>query len=226
MILSAVGYSKPSDSTRTKRIEIGITYSPNYCYRKLKADASSKWISDIRDTMEIAKFGYSAGINLVYKIKNNFSLESGILFSDKGEKTKEYLLGNSSSGKLPINNTDIHHYMYLDIPVKANYYILTGKLKLFVTAGVSANIFLIQKNTSILGYSDRASEKQTSKINSGLSKINLSFIAGLGIDCPVTKKINFKIQPIYSRSINSIINTPIKSYLYSAGLNIGIYFKL
>ena len=176
--------------------------------------------------MEIAKFGYSTGFNLVYRIKNNFTIESGILFSDKGEKTKKYSLENSPSGNLPISNMDIHHYIYLDIPFKANYYVLTGKLKLFITAGVSANIFLTQKNTSVLGYSDRATEKQTSKINSGLSKINFSFIAGIGIDCPITKKINFKIQPVYRRSINSIIDAPIKSYLYSAGLNLGVFYKL
>lgn len=221
-----IAFCEIPDSTKTKKIEIGVTYSPNYCYRKLRADASGKWLSDIRDTMEIAKFGYSAGFNIVYKIKKNFTLGSGILFSDKGERTKKYSLGNSPAGKLPINNTDIHHYIYLDIPVKGNYYILTGKLKLFLTAGISTNILLTQRNTSILGYGDRAPEKSSSTVNSGLSKINFAFIAGFGIDCPVTDKTNFKIEPIYSRSIHSIIDAPIKSYLYSAGLNIGIYYKL
>ena len=219
--------SSTIDSLKIKKnIEIGVSYSPDICYRKLKSDENSKWISDIRDTMEVAKLGYTAGLNIVYWYKNNISFETGLLFSDKGEKTKKYSLGNFSSTKLPINNIDIHHYYYLAFPIKANYYFVNKKCKLFVTGGITTNLFLSQKNTSILGYSDRDSEKKTTKINSELSSINFSFLIGAGIDYPLSDKSNLKFEPSYSRSINSITSAPVKSYLSAIGFKLGVYFKL
>jgi Outer membrane protein beta-barrel domain len=218
-------FSETGDSVKTKKLQIGITYSPDYSYRKLKSDASGKLIADMRDTMEIGKYGFTTGVNIVYLITKKISIASGLLLSDKGERTKKYALGNAASGVLPVNNRFIYHYMYLDIPIKANYYILTGKLKLFVTAGMSANIFLTQKTTSILDYNSRSSEKKTSTVESDFSKINLAYTAGLGIDYPISTKMNFKLEPVYRRSITSVINAPVKSYLYSVGLNVGLYYQ-
>ena len=216
-----------SDSTKTRKIEIGITYSPDYCYRTLKPDASSKWITDIRDTLEIPKLGYTLGANVVYHLNKKISIESGLLFSDKGDKTKKYVLENSPTGELPINNTFIYHYFYLDIPLKANYYILTGKVKLFLTAGISTNVFLTKKEISILGYSNMDTKKNSSTVNSEYSRFNFAVIAGFGMNCKMANKLNLKLEPIYRRSITSITsNTPIKEYLYSIGLNVGIYYNL
>jgi hypothetical protein len=218
-------FSETGDSVKTKKLQIGITYSPDYSYRKLKSDASGKLIADLRDTMEIGKYGYTTGINFVYLINKKISIASGLLLSDKGERTKKYILLNPATGVLPVNNTFIYHYMYLDIPVKANYYILTEKLKLFVTAGVSANFFLTQKTTSILGYNSRSSEKKTSTVESDFLKINFAYTVGFGIDYPISNKFIFKLEPIYQRSITSVINAPVKSYLYSVGLNVGLYYQ-
>ena len=226
LLLPLTLFCETTDSSKVSKLEIGITYSPDYCYRKLKPDAGSKWIADIRDTIEIGKLGYTTGLNVVYNISKKISIGTGILFSDKGEKTKKTFLGNSLSGSLPINNKFIYHYLYIDIPVKANYTILNGKFKLFLTAGISTNIFLGQKTTSILYYGNRDSEKRKTNVSSDFSKINFAYIVGFGIDYPVTDKLNFKLEPLFRHSINSVIKAPIKSYLYSTGVNIGIYFKL
>jgi len=216
-----------TDSNKTKKFEIGITFSPDYCFRKLKTDTESKWIADIRDTLETGKFGYTTGLNVVYNINKKFSVAAGVLFSDKGKRTKKYSLGNFNSANAPISNTYIYHYHSIDIPIKANYYILTEKIRFFITAGVSTTIFIAQKTTSKLEYRERNPEKSSStNTSSAFTKINFSVIAGLGIDCAITDKFNFKMEPLYRRSITSIINAPIKEYLYSAGLNIGIYYKL
>jgi len=61
---------------------------------------------------------------------------------------------------------------------------------------------------------------------SGLSRINFAVVAGLGINYDLTSRLTFRVEPTYRRSITSIINAPIKGYLYSAGINTGIYFKL
>ncbi len=220
-----------TDSTKIRKIEIGITYSPDYCYRSLKPDAINKWITDIRDTLEIPKLGYTTGLNATFYINKKITLETGILFSDKGEKTKKYVINGSTSSIQTDNNQAtknkfIYHYLYFDIPAKVNYYILTKKLKLFLSAGVSTNIFLLQKTTSVLEYNDGHSEKNNSVIHSGFSRINLAVIGGFGINYNLTNRFNFRLEPVYRRSLTSIIKAPVKDYLYSAGLNVGIFYKL
>ena len=219
--------------TTTKKYSIGLTFSPDYCYRTLKPDASSKWIADDRNSHEIPKIGYTAGLNLAVNINKRFTFETGLLFSDKGEQTKQYSVvwvdvNGQVDPTMPVANTFIYHYLYLDIPIKVNYYILTGRAKLFLTAGISPNIFLTQKTVSLLEYSDGHTTINTSSGSgyTGFAIINLTFIAGLGFEYNFTKKVYLKIEPIYRRSITSIVNAPIKGYLYSSGLNIGLFYKL
>jgi opacity protein-like surface antigen len=215
-----------TDTLRKGKFEIGISFSPDYTYRKLKSDAQSKDIADIRDTMETAKFGYTAGLNLAYHINKRFVIETGLLFSDKGEKTKKVSFTNVPSGQLPIYYTYKYHYLYLDVPLKVDYYILTGKFKFYATAGVSGNIFLTQKTTLIQGHDNGDSESTVSTNSSGFNRINFAVLAGIGLDYPISNKLKLQIEPVYRLSVTSIVDAPIKSYLYSAGVNFGLYFNL
>lgn len=217
------------NSDQIKKIYIGLTFSPAYCYRTLKTDdALGQLVIDSRDTREIPKFGFTTGVGLIYILNKRFNFETGLLFSDKGEKTKKTdLIWSQPDPILPIKSTFIYSYQYLDIPLKVNYYIINKKLNFFISAGLSANIFLTYKQTSIQEFSDGRTEKHTSgSIYNNFSKVNFALLAGFGIDYDLNNKIRFRLESIYRRSINSIIDAPVKSYLYSAGLNAGIYYKL
>ncbi len=219
-------FSQVTESVKTAKYEIGITYSPDYCYRSLKPDAASKWIADIRDTLEIPKFGYTTGLDFINHLNKKIAVEAAILLSDKGERTKKYSVENPISEKLPSDITLINHYYYLDIPIKLNYYILTEKIKFFVTAGISTTIFLNKKTVTVSEYTDGTTAKSQSTSEPEFRRFNFAVIAGLGMDCSLSDKFNLKIEPLYRRSINSIIDAPIKTYFYSAGLNIGIFYKI
>jgi opacity protein-like surface antigen len=216
----------PVDSTKAKKIDIGFSYSSDYCYRTLKADASNKWIADSRNEMEIPKIGYTVGLNLAYKLNTKLVVEAGVLFSDKGEKTRKISYTESASGQSERYTIYKYHYNYLDIPIKVNYYFPIGKFKLYATAGVSTNIFLNEKITTVQGHSFSDAEKNTVNTYSKFSRINLSMLIGAGLNYNVSEKMFLKAEPIYTRSITSIVNAPVKSYLYSVGLNLGVYYKL
>ncbi len=215
-----------TDTLRKGEFEIGILFSPDYDFRKLKSDASSQAITDIRDTMETAKFGFTAGLNLAYHINKRLVMETGLLFSDRGEKTKKVSFTNVPSGQLPIYFTYKYHYLYLDIPLKVDYYILTGKLKLYATAGASGNVFLMQKTTLLKGNDNGNTEKTSFASNSGFNRISVSILAGLGLDYSISNIIKLQIEPMYRRSLTSIVDAPVKSFLYSAGINFGLYYNL
>ena len=214
LLFPLVLFCQTSDSVKLKKINLGITFSPDYSFRTIKTEASNQWIKDSYDTLEVAKFGYTTGLNLVFKFNKNFSLAIGFLVSDKGEKTKKWLT------PIPPAINYNSHYYYLDIPIKANYVLINKKMKLYVSAGISTNILESHKIVILDGINET---KKTFINNTQLSKINFAMLAGFGIDCPITNKWYFKVEPIYRRSIGPIADAPLKKYLYSLGLNFGFY---
>ena len=207
--------SQTPDSLKTKKHSVGVSFSPDYCFRKLTSNPSSEWIKDGLDTLEVGKIGYTTGLNYTFRLSKRIGISTGVLLSNKGEKTKKTF--SSQPSIFNYNN----QYYYLDIPLTVKYNIINKTLKLFVSAGISSNIFLVKKTTQITGYTN-----DDVKINyydkDGLSKVNLAILAGFGIEYPITKKWDLKIEPIFRRSITPIANTPVKKYLYSIGINIGL----
>lgn len=218
---------KTGDSVpHEKKIQFGFIYSPELSYHILKANADAKFMENIRDTMEIPKFGYSAGINFSYKLTNNFSFEVEALYSDKGERTKPYDLGNSvikeSMDKVVSKSSFNNHYYYLDVPLKINYYLINKKIKFFISGGLSVNTFLYQKISSTIENRDGSIDKTKSISHPKFEKINFAALVGIGLNYDLTDKYTFKIEPVYKQSFTSIVNAPIKNYLYSVGINLGI----
>jgi hypothetical protein len=224
------------DNPKMKTFSLGLILSPDYCYRNIETDASYKWVKDLRDSREIPKFGYSAGLSAALLISKKISFEVGVLFSDKGYKTEKLDLvystsvdpryGFKSTGGLPIKARVNYHFHYIDIPLKVDYFILTGGLKIYCTVGISSNLFLSQTNTITMEFNDGRTETNTSRGDSGFNRINLMAMGGLGIKYNFQNKFYIKMEPIFKYSMPSIIDTVIKGYLYSAGLNIGIYYQL
>lgn len=217
------------DSIHPDRMQLGVIYSPDYCYRTLKTTGESKWMAIMRDTMEIPKFGYTTGLNFIYKISTRWSAETEVLFSDKGFQTKKYapegrVISSTPSAKQPLKIAYLNHYYYLDVPIKLNYYIYLGKINFFLSAGVSVNTFLNQTVTTLTTYTDGSTDMNIKKTTrpSSFEKINFALTGGLGMNYNLTEKYTLKIEPVYKHSITSIINAPVKSYLYTAGMNVGI----
>src|SRR5688572_23856516 len=147
------------------KLAIGFTFPPDYCYRTLSTDSRLQWIADSRNEREIPKFGFTTGANILYTLGNRVSLESGLLLSNKGEKLKEEFINNpefyaDANGVSPLSWRHTYHYLYLDVPSKINYYLLTGKVKLFISAGISTNLFLTQLTKSYVTYSDGNTETE------------------------------------------------------------------
>ncbi len=228
------------DSTKTKRFSIGLVFSPDYCYRTLKPDGASmsQSIARQRDSTETGRTGFTTGLSFLFQMNKRFTLETGIQYSDKGEQTKDMVLNfgsniaprngfaysGGSGASNPVSANFVYHYNYIDIPLKANYYLLTRRFKLFASAGLSVNVFLNERNNLVEKYSDGSSSSSSSTSSNGLSRINLAFVAGLGVSYSISNRLTIRMEPVYRRSITSIIDAPVKEYVYSIGLNTGLYY--
>jgi len=86
ILFPLITFCQNKDTLKTKRIAIGIVFSPDYSYRTLKPNSSSNWIAEFRNSLEIPKFGFTTGLNFLLQLNKRLTLEAGLQFSNKGEK--------------------------------------------------------------------------------------------------------------------------------------------
>ncbi len=226
-----VSYAQEADVSDNRKFSLGFSFSPDYSYRVLQPDSASMWIANHRDSIEVPKFGFTSGINLSWRISKRFSLEAGLLLSDKGERIpiREAVWNTSSptpDPSLPKRYSFNYHYLYLDFPVTVNYFILTKRTKLFLSAGISTNLFLTQMTTTYYEYENGETKRNRSFYNNGFNRINLACVGGFGIGFDISEKMYMQIEPTYRRSLFSVIDAPINGYLFSFGVNAGVYYRL
>lgn len=225
ILISSVVFGQTAEPVSSSKVSIGISFSPDYCYRSLHSESSFQLGTEFRDTMEVAKLSYTTGLSLLFKPWDRVSFETGLYFSDKGYKTKVMdLYDINPLIHLAVNRVKTtYHYYYLDIPLKLNYYLLKGKVDLFVSAGVSANIYLSQRATCKL---EDPEETQTISSRGDLSQLNMAVLISGGIDYEISNRLNLRIEPIFRHAITPIVEAPIKEYHYSIGANFGLYYTL
>jgi len=116
-----------------------------------------------------------------------------------------------------------YQFYYLDIPIKVNYFILTGRVKLFASAGFSANIFLDEREKVSF---ENPESTEIIKSDAEFSALSVAVILGAGIDYTINNKLNLRIEPVFRHAIIPLLDAPIKEYHYSIGANFGLYYTL
>lgn len=217
--LPIFGQSTEVNSDRT--LFLGLAFSPDYSYRTI----SSEMNVDLWNAAEEPKFGFTTGLVALFKFNPRFALETGLQFSDKGYKIQSTIRNSEPWPPNPLQkSTNIFHYQYLDIPVKANYFILTKRLKIFVSAGISANIFLNNKTTLIYDYDDGSMETE-SVSEPDLKALNVAAMVGVGMDYAIANRLHLRVEPIFRHSVTNTLDAPISRYPYSLGANTALFYE-
>ena len=216
-VISAYIYAQDSiqaDTTSWKKQQIGITYSTDYTFRILEADTKSMWIKEIADSMEAPKYGFATGIQYSHVIGKKTNLTTGAFFTNNGEKTK--------------NNVDLqavnytNHYYFLAVPIRLDYVVISKKVDIYTTFGLTGNFFIQQK--TVMRLEDKKEAVQFTNRTS-LSSFNLGAIAGLGMQAKLADHWLFKVEALYKRSVTPVNNDPVKKWLYALGANFGLFYS-
>lgn len=229
LLLTSIAATAQTDTA--SRFSYGITASADYCYRILKSEPATTWIMDSRDTLEIPKIGFTAGLHARYMLSEHFALAAGISFADRGEKTKDLgLIYIQPDPLLPTKGRFNYHYYYIDVPVTANYFIAVGhnKSRIYLSAGIAPNLFVTNSNTGTLTYADGRTEKtRSSDRNTDLfNPVTVPVVGGVGFSTSLGKNLGLNIQPVYRRSLMSMVkNTSIDQWLYSGGLEVSLLYS-
>lgn len=228
------------DSLKTKKWALGLTYSPDFCYRTAFNKNNQSTYSNI---VEKPKYGYTAGLNILYRLMDKIGVEFGILYSTKGQKinTESYTWinpddlqdptvpnYNSSAAVIGTNRKTKYTYQYLEIPVKINAYLVSHKkLKIFPSLGCSINIFTGKKTESTFDYNDGRTEKEKSSYynSKNIPSAEFAVLVGVGVTYDISDKLFVKFEPSYRSFIRPLVDYPLSGTFYSIGANTGLYFN-
>jgi len=227
--------AQDTDSLKTKKWAIGITGSPDYCYR---IPYASKMSSGYITTDTKGGRGLTAGVNVLYKASQRMGIEMAVLYSTKGlvanmtewitpGGTYDPSIPNSGGSTVELEKRMAYKYQYLEVPLKINYYVLNKRFKVFPSVGVSANLFLGKKTaTTILNNSDITKTTISHSYNNrNIPAVEAALLIGLGLSYDMSKNIFIKLEPSYRQFIRPLVDPPVSGYLYSVGMNTGIYMR-
>ncbi|OFX61670.1 MAG: hypothetical protein A2046_04565 [Bacteroidetes bacterium GWA2_30_7] len=222
-----------------KKVSFDFVLTSDFCFRSLKADAGIPMdIAKSRNSIEKPKIAYKLGIAFNYNI-NRFSVSLGLLFSKRTYKTlsqSNFLLPDQLDPLYGYNNvpnnsslsikkiTFLFNYFCIDIPISIKYNLINKKYKFYVFSGLEPNLFISAYNKSIIKHSDGSKSKSSNKDLNDFNKINLSYFGGVGFQHVINDSFAIKVEPFFERNLFSIINAPIKEYLYSYGINLKLSY--
>jgi hypothetical protein len=229
-LLPLLLFSQEQDTTDQCRFLVGIHVTPNYSYRFLKFTGSISSLSKIRDKNEKAAFRYAIGLSSTYKLNSRIEFGLGVIYSDKGyDFANLNLISNGGSEILSLKMN--YHYEYLEFPVELNYKLKGIKRKTFFTLGISPGIYLNYRNHVTISYTDGRIEESSQSPGTAFTKLrqfNVTMYAGIGSYFKLNKHIALRIEPVFTSSLISILESDVelKERLYSFGIMTGVYFKM
>lgn len=212
------------------KFQIGLIASPDIDYRfltTLHLNPSSHSEVNFRDQNEVAKLGYTFGMNACINFTKNIGLEFGFHYSNKGFETKFIDVPKSP---YPLYTSDdymykiINHAYYTDIPLKVNYYSSNKKMRFIGSIGLIANVFWTstQTNYRIEGELSNSGGKLPNNVE--FSRANISPTISCGIDYRINQRMSLRLEPNFRCMILKNGASDIYNHLYSIGLNMCFYF--
>ena len=208
-----------------KKIMIGLSFSPEYSYRFLSGNSEYAWLRDLRNELEIPKFGYTFGFHFSWRIKKKLFFEAAACFSNKGEQTKKAeLIYDDPDPEAPVKLFKRYTYGFLEIPVKLEYQ-FSDSVSIFSFLGLALDMPTLEKVKTFYIY-DNGNETHDSYYTTHTnSVIGVSAVAGIGYFIDLGKRFHLKVEPFFKCSVTPAVRQHVNEYFYSFGLNTGLFLS-
>lgn len=204
-------------------LRLGLSLTPFYSYRNLKAPSSLQTIVDEFNNLDKAKVGYSSSFNLLFNLHQRVIIETGVCYTDRGFN-KNPAINLQDPSLEGIQNLFLkHHNKYVGVPIKLNLYLLNKKVRLFVSGGFNSGM-LVASHIRV------KSEENNGRISRDYVKekiqnthLIISAVAGVGLDFYLIKRLSFRFEPVISYGIYNSQKNGIDYLPYEIGANFGLH---
>ena len=206
-----------------KRFEIGISASPEICYRTLlnnDGSENSSTIINYRNENETIRMGYTGGLHLGYNFNERFGFQTGIQYANRGFSTKKIdIAGSLMDPVIPESLKYNYNYHYLEIPAKVNFSFGENQIRLTTSAGLSS-AFLIKQSRTFIGYYKDTTTRQVFISNDPYNRFNLFATISAGLEMRFNPIMSIKVEPTFRYGLLKITDTPVSGHWYSGGVNV------
>lgn len=210
------------------RFSFGLTASPDLGYRLLnnnKGDSITGKLINIRNEYEIPVFAFSAGINARAGLLPFLALETGIRYSQYGYKMTGITVTNQVGEVIPgADATSITRFHYIAVPLSCVLSYGRERWRVLADAGLEFS-YLLHENTLVsITYPD-----STDRINLSweypFKRFNLFPFAGVACEYHFNKWL-LSAGPVFRFGVINLSDTPVRTFLWSAGFRFGVYYHL
>lgn len=235
LFLTSVSFSQDS------RWLIGPTGSVDYSYRILTVNTSYEYgplIADARDRAEQARLGWSAGVQVAYKIKPCLKVISGLQFSRQGykyrmedlvygdlEDPRQGFIYETQDSEIPQAVMIRQSFNFLEIPAKVSWCLGKGKVRPQINGGMIIGILGYQSRTVVKEYSDHV-ERDRHAGSLGLHAVQYSATSGAGVIASISERLSASAEIAGIIPLNDLYDTSISERLWRVGLNMGCLFRI
>lgn len=223
-------------------LQLKAGYSPDVAFRTLgvkeKDNSTAENIKDLRNKDEVPIYGNTAYVSACYNLNQHIGVEAGLQYSLKGYQTKQHELTfgqmidprygfvyNPNSG-MAEKVKFMNQFHYIGIPIKANYTLGTGKTRFFGSVGVVTEFLVASERTAVWSYSDGSRKRNSTDSPYDYRTVNVSPQLSAGVDHRINQRMGVLVEPTFRFGAVNIADAPVRTYLWSFGLNLSYYFGL
>ncbi|UKN01345.1 hypothetical protein K6119_16585 [Paracrocinitomix mangrovi] len=217
-------------SQRSYKFEFGIHSAHSYSYRHLTYQQDTSGIYETivsnRDSMENAAFRNEIGIDFTYFFCNKFGLSSAINYRMLGYTFQGTFISAVPSGQMQVlefKQKEFHHF--IEIPLMITYQSSfpsdSRRFGIELNAGISNNLYLNSTNYLSTNPSSIFEGKDKTSIFDRYF-LGLNFNPNFQFYLLHARNAHFEIGPEFKMGITTAIDAPIREYLYTIGLKIGL----
>ncbi len=221
-----------------KRVMIGVSFAPDVTYRILFRQVKDEpfgLIIDERNKIEIPKFGYNAGLHVLFNFKSFVGVEAGLWYLNTGEQTRNRKLyaGYSWNGSAFVPTDSIyakfvHDYHYVGIPLKAKFTVGKGKIRFFAATGIAVNFLISNQSRSTIKVNGEVRKSKSTDNITDFRLLGIMPLAEAGLDWKINHRMNLSVCPSFRFNVLSITksNVPVSAYYFNAGISTRFYFGI
>lgn len=229
LVISPFSLSAQKDKQGTK-VLLGFNFSPDRSFRTLHNDGGGTGgdlVINSRNDTEIPRPGFTTGLTILVQVSPKIILESGLQVSSKGYKTKEmnldYFPPNPAA---PIKAMGTYRYHYLGFPLRAKFVFGKPSIRFMPGIGLMTNFLLNTDSKFKYTYSDGRTEELTESMNSEFKMLDISPILSFGVDFKLSPRFHLLAEPTFRYGLMATRDESVKENLWSAGVNVGFFYRL
>ena len=218
--------------------KLGMSVSPGIAYRSLMATAGDgSWDNYVtsRNDYEEPRFVYGGSLYCALGLSDRFSVEGGLGYALMGYQLN---MGQLTYGDMIDPNRGFiyetndaprairYSFHYAELPLRLVFHYGKGRLRWISAAGLTTSYLLKSTSTMVTVDTGGSTDRSTSESSYDYNTIGLFPTLSTGVSYALNDRMELRLEPQARYGVLRIIDAPITTHLWSAGVGFSAMWRL